>query len=142
MQDLDLDAREREAIAKIQALLDDKELWFEMEVAALELNDKLDDLNDSIRNLQAAMVERGIRPGWIPNNEGALLWNGKEFLVEEPGKRPLRWLDASKGIRLKYRNLTELGEYLIKDQEERGGRSLAPGLVGRFPASRPRRRTD
>jgi len=72
-----------EATAIIRKLLDDKELWFELEAISLELNDQLDEMNDALRNLEAAFRSRRFRPGWVPMPDGsALIWNGVELLYD------------------------------------------------------------
>lgn len=67
----------------IRALLNDKERWLEGEALALELKDALDDMRDSIVELEGKFRDLKVRPGWMHLWEGqALVWNGSGLMVE------------------------------------------------------------
>jgi hypothetical protein len=106
-----------DAIKRIQTVLNDKELWEDLRVVSLELNDVISDMNDELTQIEETFRIRRIRPGWTPMTyqkdpkwfraqpqpiSGALIWNGKNLLWEpddhaEPAK-PL--LQASKAVRM------------------------------------------
>jgi hypothetical protein len=113
------------ATAKVQALLDDKELWLEMEALSMELHDQLDDMNDAFRNLEGEFRKCKVRPGWVPVGEGeALLWNG-QILQYENQKGVWVLLGLNKELRIKALSfVTALCEELSRER-------LIPNLDGR-----------
>lgn len=87
----------QEAQRQVQAVLDNKELWFELEASALELNDRLDELNDQVRRIEASFRQMRLRPGWVPVGGGgeALVWDGTELLYDT-GRLP--WSRSSNQV--------------------------------------------
>lgn len=70
-------------------------MWAEMKALADQLTAKTDELNRKIAHVEASLLEKGLRPGWVPmglNAKGMplfLCWTGEKLMVElcKDGKR-------------------------------------------------------
>jgi hypothetical protein len=100
------------AIAKVDTLLNNKELLEAAEVLGLELSDAIDDLNDSFKRCETVLRKLKVRPGWVPlpisettrNRKQpltncALVWDGNSLLFDS-GVHVQVLLKASKEIRI------------------------------------------
>ncbi len=93
--------KDEAAIQIVRDLLANKELWLELEAAALTLQDALDDMNDSIRNVEEAFRLHRYRPGWVPlDDQAALIWTGNQ-LVYDSGKSTTPLLTTNKKWRIR-----------------------------------------
>lgn len=115
-EDEEMLVRVEAAVVQVQAVLDNKKLWEDLTVVAMELNDVLDDLNDQISEIEGKFRERKIRPGWVPMTyqpetyprlprgllakSGALIWDGTYLIWESDDHAQVgRLLHASKAVR-------------------------------------------
>ena len=93
-------AETNEAITKVRALFESP-LWEDLQVAALNLNDATDDMNDQILALEKTLREQKYLPGSIPLQFGALfLWDGERLRLDDLRSRnPLS--SQTRAIRIK-----------------------------------------
>lgn len=78
-------ARVMAAKEKVIALLENKQLWEDLQVVAFNLNDALDEMRDLIYEMEDKFRSLKLRPGWTHLSDGeALVWNGAIFIVDGP----------------------------------------------------------
>lgn len=122
------DIEDEAAIQVVRDLLADKELWFRLDVAALELQDALDDMNDAIRNLEEVFRLHKYRPGWVPiDDQAALIWTG-DILMYDSGKSITPLLSTNK--KLRFRSMA----FMVPLYEELSRKRLIQGTPARTPS--------
>lgn len=109
--------RIQKADIQVRAVLDNKQLWEDLAVHSMELNDAIEDMNEQLAEIESKFRGLRTRPGWVTmsyekppkwfrgkpeTKTGALIWNGKNLIWEPDDPKQSGGLvrEVSKSIRM------------------------------------------